>query len=140
MSTWVTPKTNWVATDYFNIADYQRIVGNIEHLKNLVNTIFEDQITLGSIAATKTYTSMIYADEINVIEKNLEKLNLGTYDFDIGNTLTYYVNDFTIDYNELNRIESATLKLYETAYAQRQLRRHLAFRLGSGKQLNVVRI
>jgi hypothetical protein len=137
MSTWVTPKTNWVSTDYFNISDYKRIVGNIEYLKDLVNKLFNSETKLNSIPAEKQYTSMIYADEINTIEANLEKINV--YAFNIGSKKTYHENDYTPDFNEFNRIESAILKLYKTANSQSQLRRHLAFRLGSGKQLNVVR-
>ncbi len=68
MSTWVTPKTNWVSTDYFNITDYKRIVGNIEYLKDLANKLFNYETKLNSIPAEKQYTSMIYADEINTIE------------------------------------------------------------------------
>jgi hypothetical protein len=137
MGVWVTPKTDWVSTDYFNIADYKRIVGNIEYLKDLANELFNDETTLDYVEAEKQYTSMIYAEEINAIEANLEKINV--YDFNIGETRTYYENDYTPDFNEFNRIESAILKLYKTANSQSQLRKHLAFRLGSGKQLNVVR-
>ena len=32
---WVTPKTNWVSTDYYNLEDAQRIAGNICHLADM---------------------------------------------------------------------------------------------------------
>lgn len=39
---WVTPKTNWVDGDYFNInPDYNRIKGNIEYLLTLSNRGFQ---------------------------------------------------------------------------------------------------
>ena len=40
---WVTPKTNWVDGDYFNInPDYNRIKGNIEYLLALSKTMYAD--------------------------------------------------------------------------------------------------
>jgi hypothetical protein len=133
---WITPKTDWTSSDYFNIEDYSRIVGNIQYLRDFISTLFSD-ITLESVESEKQYDSMIYAEEINAIERNLEKINV--YDFDIGETKVYYVNEHTPNFEEFNRIESATLKLYTTIKAQYDVRRRLAFRLGSGKQLNVVR-
>ena len=40
---WVTPKTNWVDGDYFNLnPDYERIKGNIEYLIALSKTMYAD--------------------------------------------------------------------------------------------------
>ena len=40
---WITPKTNWSSTDYYNLEDAQRIAGNICHLKDLVAEHYGDQ-------------------------------------------------------------------------------------------------
>ena len=37
---WMTPKTNWKATDTFEIEDYARIVGNITYLRDLAAKMF----------------------------------------------------------------------------------------------------
>lgn len=139
MSTWVTPKTNWISSDYFNITDYTRIVGNLKYLKKWVDKLFSE-VTIESMVDTKTYSSMIYAEEINAIEHNLQSLNLGSYSFDIGSGKTWYVNEPTPTYEDFNRIESATLKIYEHLMAQYQCKRKLSFRLGSGNQRRVARV
>ena len=36
MMAWIEPKTNWTSQDFFNIEDYNRIIGNIAYLKELV--------------------------------------------------------------------------------------------------------
>ena len=33
---WITPKTNWVSSDYYNLEDAQRIAGNICHVWDMV--------------------------------------------------------------------------------------------------------
>ena len=38
---WIEPKTDWVASDYFNIEDYNRIIGNITHLRTLADELFD---------------------------------------------------------------------------------------------------
>ena len=43
---WVTPKTNWLDGDYFNLSpDYDRIKGNIEYLIALSKTLYVDYPT-----------------------------------------------------------------------------------------------
>ena len=39
---WITPKTNWTADDYYNLEDAQRIAGNICHLKSMAQSIYGD--------------------------------------------------------------------------------------------------
>lgn len=114
---WITPKTNWLPTDYFNASDYNRIVGNILHLKSLVDEIFPD-FDIGEMETTKTYASMFYANEMNAIEDNLELINLYTYELGIGDKQTYRSNNATPLFSEFNRIESATLRLYNRITAQ----------------------
>ena len=136
-SEWLPPKTDWTATDYFNIEDYNRITGNLEYLKTLGTSLFYGFPSIASLGDDKTYTSMIYAREINAIEDCLEKLNLGSYSFDIGDKKIYYANQSTITYSELNRIESAILLLYKTMTAHKEALPKLSFRLGGQKGIRV---
>lgn len=131
---WTTPKTNWVATDYFNYSDYNRIVGNIIHLKSMFQQLFPG-FTMETMESTKTEESMIYASEINAIENNLEKLNLRSYRLNIGSKKTYKVNGATTTYDEFNRIESACLSLFNTMSVHANYVPHLAIRLGGDKIL-----
>ena len=90
-----------------------------------------------SLGEEKTIESPIYAREINNIEASLERLNLETYQFDIGETKNYQANERVIDYNELNRIERAIWLLYYTMVVQQENVTRLAFTLGSQKGIKV---
>ena len=63
---WVTPKTDWQASydengnytgDYFNIEDYNRIIGNLTYLKVLADTLFLP-FTTADMGSEKTYSSI----------------------------------------------------------------------------------
>lgn len=129
-------KDEWNYTDYILHTDYNRIVGNINYLKAYLDSLFLG-LTNISTMEEKTATSLIYAREINSIETALETLNLETYGFDIGETKEYLPNTRTLDFVELNRIESAILLLYKTMTAQKEALPKLAFTLGGQKGFKV---
>lgn len=133
---WIEPKTDWDSTDYFNIEDYGRIVNNIAYLKRYVQEILidvQDSDFSEDIINDKTYSSMIYASEINAIEDKLEELNLKTYGINIGEKQVYYANAKTMDYIELNRIENACLNIYKTISSHINEIQRLPFTLGGQK-------
>lgn len=134
MENWQTPKTDWTAETFINISDLQRIVGNIEYLKEMSEMIF-GAYDIEEMNKDKSYNSQWYAREVNTIENNLEKINRMTYNLDIGDKMQFADNGRYIDYNELNRIENASLKLYETMKTQIEILSRLSFRLGSGKPI-----
>ena len=131
---WITPKTNWVADDKIWVADFNRITGNLAYLKNLSEKLYSYNID--TLPDTQARTDFPYASKLNAIEKVLEQINLNTYAFDIGTTKTYVANGHPFDYNELNRIESATLKLYKTVQSEIRALPRLAMVLGR-KQLGM---
>ena len=133
---WIEPKTDWASTDYFNIEDYNRIIGNISYLKAIAEALFKSFDTL-SMGEEKTYVSMIYAREMNAIESNLEIINANTYSFNIGETQTFQANKRTPLWSEFNRIESACLLLYNTMIAHKNALPRLAFTLGGQKGIMV---
>lgn len=133
---WIEPKTNWESTDYFNIEDYNRIVGNLTYLKSFSEKLFRSYNLL-DMEQEKTYSSMIYAREINAIENNLETVNINTYNFDIGDTKEFYPNKTTPLWSEFNRIESAILLLYTQMVNHKENLTRLAFTLGNQKGIRV---
>ena len=133
---WIEPKTDWVASDYFNIEDYNRIIGNITHLKALADDLFL-KLTNLSMGEEKNHLSLIYAREMNNIESSLETLNLETYDFNIGEKTEYRANGSTPLYSEFNRIESAILLLYKTMTSHKEALQRFAFILGGQKGIKV---
>lgn len=133
---WIEPKTDWDITDYFNIDDYGRIVNNIAYLKEYAKTILlnlENVEFSENIVNDKTYSSMIYASEINAIEDKLEELNLKTYALNIGEKKTYYPNEKTMNYDDLNRIETACLNIFKTISSHINEIQRLPFTLGGQK-------
>ena len=134
---WIEPKTNWTSKDFFNIEDYNRITGNIEYLKAFVIELFSHPNLSEDSVAEKDYTSMIYASEINAIESNLEDINQSSYSLEIGETKTYYPNEKTMNYEELNRIESACLLIHDTLVAHKNALKRLSFTLGGQKGIKV---
>ena len=133
---WIKPKTDWTSVDYFNAEDYNRIIGNITHLKALGDDLFSGLSKL-SMEEEKAVMSLIYAREMNNIENALESLNLETYRLKIGDKQTFKANGSTPLWSEFNRIESAILLLYNTMVVHKDNLPRLAFRLGNQKGIRV---
>lgn len=108
---WTTPKTAWTENDFFNVADWDRIRLNLEFLRAYAGNFFP----LVSISATseKTVQSWLYASDLNALEENLTAINDGSVQLDVGAQKVFQPNGPSIDYAELNRIESACAMIYE---------------------------
>ena len=133
---WIEPKTNWVATDYFNASDYNRIIGNVKHLKAFYES-FGSKVEEIQVGEEKTYLSMIYAREMNDIENAVQQINTGTYKLNIGAKSVYSANNPTTRHTDLNRIENAILRLYKTMYYEKQNIPRLAYTFGNQKGMRV---
>lgn len=119
---WITPKTNWTATDYIKSNDYNRIHGNLQHIADEFSLLITEY-------ETQDYTKLPYPEKWNIAEENLELINQLTYDFEIGAKKEFRINTPYIDYQELNRLESAILKIQNVYLNILTTSRHLAFRL-----------
>lgn len=127
---WTDPKVDWVKTDYINYTDYNRIKNNIEYLRELALKLYSD-FSFSDMGNDKPgYSAFPYADEFNLIEKNLKSIRDNTYKFYSTEPKTWYENKPTPTYEDLNRIESACLKLYQGLNKQLELKSGLSFRLG----------
>lgn len=132
MATWTTPKTDWVATDYFKAEDYNRIMNNILFLKDLATNLF-GQFDIDPMDGNKTYTDIPYARNINDIENNLDAINQHTYNLPIGTKMNYVSNGNVPLFTEYNRIESSMLLLYTWFMTNGAITPHIAFTLGNAK-------
>lgn len=134
---WSQPKTNWKIEvvdgeylgDFFNASDFNRIKNNLEHLRELAITLYED-FSIIPLGEDKKPSDYFYADEINIIEDNLAIINEHTMNRDYGINPLYSPNEVIMDIEELNRIESATLDLYEKLTTEFNGRRTLTFNFG----------
>ena len=133
---WIEPKTDWTSESYFNAYDYNRITSNITYLYGLLSTLFLG-VDSSVIGEEKNVYSLIYAREINEIEEKLSELNNLTYNLNIGQKMEYMDNGRTMDYNELNRIEKACLKIYKTMVSHKDSLKRLSFVLGGQKGFKV---
>lgn len=131
---WQQPKINWEAEDNVGCDDYNRIKGNLIFLRDLASTLYTD-FGLEEMGKDKGEEDYPYADEFNRIEKNLQIIANNTWGADYGESTEFYENGTFIDFAELNRIESASLSLYNQLTNQYEGRRMLAFMLGKKEVL-----
>ena len=127
---WIQPKTNWAVGDRFNISDYNRIKGNLNFLHERAEEFYPN-FGIIDMGADKGYSDYPYAREINNFEKNLETINDNVFTQDLGVTATFYSNGAFIQWEELNRIESGMLSIYEMLNRQKAGLPVLSFRLGN---------
>lgn len=144
---WETPKTDWSAQysdtglfigDFFNIGDYNRIKNNLLYLRELATQLMHNvpEIVVGE--DKESYEEYFYADEINLIEDALEIIDNFIDWVDFGDKQVFYDNGRFIDADELNRIESAELKLYDLLTNSIAGKLRLAIRLGQRE--NAIRV
>ena len=134
---WVTPKTDWhgetvngiYSGDRFNASDFNRIKNNLEYLRNLSVKMY-DEYSFGWLGDDRSVGDYFYADEINTLEQNLAAINIYTVKESYGTAPTYADNGNTMDFTELNRLESASLDLYDKLNNQQDGRRMLTWNFG----------
>lgn len=126
---WITPKTDWKSTDYFNAVDYNRIKNNLLQISNMVGTLYLTTNLDGEILPDATYVDRPSAYKLNQIELRLASL-ADLVDADFGNSVTFSDFGLSIRFDELNRIESASLTLYNMVKNQLSALPMLSFRLG----------
>ena len=134
---WTTPKTDWYGAvvdgvytgDRFNAVDFNRIKNNLDYLRDLAITMYAE-FSIVSVGDDKTVADYFYADEINQLEQNLVTINTNTLKASYGTPPTYTANGKTMNYTELNRLESAMLDLYDKLTNQHDGRRNLEWNFG----------
>ena len=136
MANWIEPKTDWTTEDAFDYVAYNRVTGNITYLKALADDLWA-RLTELSLETEKGNLSHIYARHMNAIEDGLDRLNLETYNKDIGEKKKYKPNGNVPLYDEYNRIEMACLILYNEMLVHKANLPKLAFTLGNQKGIRV---
>lgn len=135
---WQTPKTDWYGTvdanggyvgDRFNAVDFNRIKNNLQYLRDLAIKMYEE-FNIVSLGADRTPRNYFYADEINQLEANLVTINTNTMNRPYGDSPAYTDNGYTMTFTELNRLEGATLDLYDRLTNQSDGRRTFTWNFG----------
>lgn len=136
---WLEPKTDWQVSydadgnytgDYFNIEDYNRIKNNVKYLRKLALVLYID-FKYEEMGDDKFgYSDLPYASEFSLIESNLESIKNNSFAFYSANSKRWYGNMPTLNYQDLNRIESACLSMYDGLNKQLKSKDKLGIRLG----------
>lgn len=135
---WTTPKTNWnggtaadgtYIGDRFNAVDFNRIKNNLDYLRELAIKLY-DEFAINALGSDRTPADYFYADEINQLEENLTIINNNTLKRHYGTAPTYVNNGRTMNFTELNRLESAILDLYNRLTNQSEGRRKFQWNFG----------
>jgi len=118
---WLTPKTDWEIKppvngrymgDWFNVEDYNRIIGNLRYLhaagQNVYAVVFD---ILGMTPQDRT--GFPRAGEINALEESLYRITINTYTpLDYTGKATWAANGTTPTVNDLNRIEHTCAAIF----------------------------
>lgn len=72
---YLTPKTDFTASDYYNYTDINRVAGNIQYMADLLRDSGYE-INLLPFAPDFTQSTLPYLQLINTLEENLERLRL----------------------------------------------------------------
>ena len=135
---WSQPKTDWYGAtdsegvytgDRFNAVDFNRIKNNLSYLRDLAITLY-DEFDIINVGADRTRDQYPYADEINDLESNLNTINSHTINRPYGSSPIYYDNAAFVNFDELNRLESAILDLYNRLTNQSEGRRMFTWNFG----------
>ena len=135
---WQTPKTDWYGSvdanghyegDRFNAVDFNRIKNNLEYLREMAIKMYQE-FSIVSLGSDRTPADYFYADEINRLEENLTTINNKTLRRSYGTAPTFVDNGRTMDFTELNRLESAMLDLYDRLTNQSEGRRMFKWNFG----------
>lgn len=136
VSKWHTPKTNWSVKDRFNFIDYNRIKNNLAYLQEYATLIFKSFNIKDMGEDIESHTFEWDVDIFNLFETNLAEIDKNLFLKDYGTPQTFYENGVFIQWNELNRIESAILSIKKDLDDYKAGLRRLSFRLGSFKEVS----
>lgn len=127
---WITPKTDWVNGDRFNVdPDYNRIRGNIRYLIELSKTMYPDYSTPSLENAFMGDFPM--ASFFNNIVNATKALLSNCYRPNGAKTMRSYVSNGVVwNADDLNAIENNHLLLYKALTSQKTSIRKLDFTLG----------
>ena len=133
-----TPKTDWYGYtdddgiyhgDRFNTEDFNRIKNNLAYLREIAAAMYQE-FSINDLGDDRSKDQYFYADEINQLEENIKLIAENTFKPDIGENPLYTANGKIFDFNELNRIESLILDLFNQLLNQYRGRQMLTFNFG----------
>lgn len=71
---WITPKLDWVATDFYNVYDLSRAVSNISYANSLLQSHSISPATLLPVVLSRGVETLATYSLINALEENITRL------------------------------------------------------------------
>ena len=130
---WTDPKTNWKNTDRFNVSDFNRIKNNIEFLHDEAELLYKKFEISNMGQNIESYESYWDVNWFNAFEENVETINNIIFTQDYGIMQRFFENGPFIKWDELNRIETACLRMKDILHRQKIGLRKIPFSLGNMK-------
>lgn len=126
---WITPKTDWLSSDYFNVEDYNRIRGNIQYVYEYALRLYK--IFGIDVMQERTLGDAVAAELLNAVENNLDKIVENTYNLiEYRPSKSFEPGQAAWNYDDLNRIERNLLLINTMLESQEAGLKRLAFELG----------
>lgn len=113
---WLAPKLNWTEDNYYNAEDLNRVETNTLEVAQLIEQLIGVNVNLESTVTNRDYSSIEFADSLNRVERNLEKLSVLDLDglrqlktnWQVGDSFSYkdavrLENNLSILYNVLSK-------------------------------------
>lgn len=137
---WLTPKTDWESTDFYNLTDYNRIRGNLLYIKGFAKKFLGKVTYLKTMTEKTSYSESFTPDEVNDLQYNLGRINELTYELDIGDDTEYEKGGYTPTYEQWNRLESYTLEIRDNLIADNPNLTRLTQKLGNSDSIRGIRV
>lgn len=132
---WKPPKTDWKPTDKFNWIDYNRIKNNLTWLHKKACELYKTFSIEDMGDDIYSYSEYWKVEFFNAWEENLEIINKNMFFQNYGQKQRFFENGVFVQWNELNRIEDAILRMHDILESQESGIRRIPFRFGLYKEV-----
>lgn len=108
---WQEPKLNWTEDDYYNAEDLNRVEMNTNEVALLIKQLIGLDVGLEELVTDRDYKRIEFADSLNRIERNLERLSVLNLP-GIRQLKTNWQTLDPFDYRDATRLETNLSILY----------------------------
>lgn len=134
---WREPKTNWIATDYFNMSDWTRIADDIRILYQKHMKAFGDVSEYTGVRYPNNPNALLIVEQYNRLPQSVMMFNNPLLNLDLPTLRTFGVGDKTFLYTDLNSLEGNIKRISDALDGVNNNKPRFEFRLGNSKGIRV---
>ncbi|MBU3226812.1 hypothetical protein [Clostridium algidicarnis] len=108
---WLTPKLDWTEENYYNAEDLNRVENNTLEVAQLIQKLMGIKVNLEGIITNRDYSTIEFADSLNRVERNLQKLSVLNLD-GLKSLKTNWQAGDSFNYKDAIRLENNLSILY----------------------------